>query len=216
MTAWSADMPGRRHALSQEAAILPQAVGTTRRACFRFRMAFRERLTLRRLLTGTIRELQCNESGAVRITMDTARIAAPTRPRAALFAVKRARADASCNAVTPCIGASAVVSNSWRPSRAQRSFAAYYDQSYAVPLERYAAAGKRNAASIAELERWCPGRGRLLEARRFVRPLAGAGARRGWDPVGVEFSPDRFRACAHASWPHRVQLRPRRRAALRR
>jgi hypothetical protein len=32
-----------------------------------------------------------------------------------------------------------------------------------VPLARYAAAGKRNLGRITGLERWRPGRGRLLE-----------------------------------------------------
>src|ERR1700680_1447177 len=32
----------------------------------------------------------------------------------------------------------------------------YYDQSYAVPLERYAAASQRNIARITDLERWYP------------------------------------------------------------
>src|SRR5207237_5926141 len=49
------------------------------------------------------------------------------------------------------------------PTPSPAELADYYDRSYAVPLERYAAAGKRNLARIAELERWCPERGRLLE-----------------------------------------------------
>ncbi len=35
----------------------------------------------------------------------------------------------------------------------------YYDQSYAVPLERYAHNSARNIGHIADLERWQPGRG---------------------------------------------------------
>jgi len=73
------------------------------------------------------------------------------------------------------------------PSAAE--LAAYYDQGYAVPLERYAAAGQRNAARIAELERWCPTRGRLLEVGASYGHSLALARERGWDVVGVELSP---------------------------
>jgi SAM-dependent methyltransferase len=73
------------------------------------------------------------------------------------------------------------------PSAAE--LAAYYDQGYAVPLERYAAAGKRNAARIAELERWCPARGRLLEVGASYGHSLALARDRGWEVTGVELSP---------------------------
>ncbi len=66
---------------------------------------------------------------------------------------------------------------------------AYYDRSYAVPLERYAAAEKRNVARIADLERWCPGRGRLLEFGASYGHSLALARDRGWEVVGVELSP---------------------------
>ena len=75
------------------------------------------------------------------------------------------------------------------PIPSATELAAYYDQSYAVPLERYAAAGKRNAARIAGLERWCPGRGRLLEVGASYGHSLALARDRGWDVAGVELSP---------------------------
>src|SRR5438128_4536401 len=49
------------------------------------------------------------------------------------------------------------------PTPTQAELARYYDQGYAVPLERYARNSARNAGRIADLERWQPGCGRLLE-----------------------------------------------------
>ena len=67
--------------------------------------------------------------------------------------------------------------------------AEYYDRSYAVPLELYAAAGERNAARIADLERWCPARGRLLEVGASYGHSLALARERGWNVVGVELSP---------------------------
>src|ERR1043165_973431 len=49
------------------------------------------------------------------------------------------------------------------PIPSASELADYYNRGYAVPLDRYAAAAQRNIARIADLERWCPQRGRLLE-----------------------------------------------------
>ncbi len=81
------------------------------------------------------------------------------------------------------------------PIPSATELAAYYDRSYAVPLERYAAAGQRNAARIAELERWCPTRGRLLEVGASYGHSLALARERGWDALGVELSPA---ASAHA------------------
>ena len=67
--------------------------------------------------------------------------------------------------------------------------AEFYDRSYTVPLELYAAAGERNAARIADLERWCPKRGRLLELGASYGHSLALARERGWDVVGVELSP---------------------------
>src|SRR6266581_2691814 len=75
------------------------------------------------------------------------------------------------------------------PTPSPSELAEYYDRSYAVPLERYAAAGKRNLARIADLERWCPARGRLLELGASYGHSLALARERGWDPVGVELSP---------------------------
>ncbi len=73
--------------------------------------------------------------------------------------------------------------------------AEYYDRGYAVPLERYAAAGARNAARIADIERFCPARGRLLEIGASYGHSLLAARERGWQVTGVELSPT---ASAHA------------------
>src|SRR3712207_5504506 len=49
------------------------------------------------------------------------------------------------------------------PTPTAQELANYYDQSYSVPLERYARHAGRNESRIADMERWLPGRGRLLE-----------------------------------------------------
>src|SRR5439155_13095049 len=75
------------------------------------------------------------------------------------------------------------------PIPSASELADYYNRAYTVPLERYAAAGHRNIARIADLERWCPSRGRLLEfGASYGRSLALA-RERGWDVAGVELSP---------------------------
>jgi SAM-dependent methyltransferase len=81
------------------------------------------------------------------------------------------------------------------PTPSPSELADYYDRSYAVPLERYAAADKRNLARIADLERWCPTRGRLLELGASYGHSLALARERGWDVVGVELSPS---ASAHA------------------
>jgi SAM-dependent methyltransferase len=73
--------------------------------------------------------------------------------------------------------------------------AEYYDRAYAVPLERYAAATARNAARIADIERWCPQRGRLLEIGASYGYSLASARDRGWEVVGVELSPT---ASSHA------------------
>jgi len=75
------------------------------------------------------------------------------------------------------------------PTPSPSELADYYDQSYAVPLERYAAASQRNIARIADLERWCPERGRLLELGASYGHSLALARERGWDVVGVELSP---------------------------
>jgi SAM-dependent methyltransferase len=75
------------------------------------------------------------------------------------------------------------------PTPSPSELAEYYDRSYAVPLEMYAAAGKRNAARVADLERWCPARGRLLEFGASYGHSLAAARDRGWEVVGVELSP---------------------------
>lgn len=75
------------------------------------------------------------------------------------------------------------------PTPTTEELAAYYDRSYTVPLERYAAAGARNAARIADLERLCPGRGRLLEFGASYGHSLALARDQGWDVTGVELSP---------------------------
>lgn len=81
------------------------------------------------------------------------------------------------------------------PTPGPAELADYYDHSYAVPLERYAAAQQRNVARIVDLERWCPTRGRLLELGASYGHSLAAARERGWDPVGIELSPT---ACGYA------------------
>ena len=81
------------------------------------------------------------------------------------------------------------------PIPSPSELADYYHRGYAVPLERYAAAGHRNIARIVDLERWCPARGRLLELGASYGHSLALARDRGWDVVGVELSPT---ASAHA------------------
>ena len=75
------------------------------------------------------------------------------------------------------------------PIPSPSELADYYNRGYAVPLERYAAAGNRNIARIVDLERWCPTRGRLLELGASYGHSLALARERGWDVVGVELSP---------------------------
>jgi SAM-dependent methyltransferase len=75
------------------------------------------------------------------------------------------------------------------PIPSARELAEYYDRGYEVPLDRYAAAGQRNAARIADLERWCPKRGRLLELGASYGHSLALARERGWEVTGVELSP---------------------------
>jgi SAM-dependent methyltransferase len=75
------------------------------------------------------------------------------------------------------------------PIPSPSELADYYNRGYAVPLERYAAAGQRNIARIVDLERWCPKRGRLLELGASYGHSLVLARERGWDVVGVELSP---------------------------
>src|SRR5262245_25270877 len=75
------------------------------------------------------------------------------------------------------------------PAPTPQELARYYDQIYAVPLERYAGRVARHEGHIADLERWQPARGRLLEVgASYGHSLALARAR-GWQVAGVELSP---------------------------
>jgi SAM-dependent methyltransferase len=83
------------------------------------------------------------------------------------------------------------------PTPAPAELADYYARTYAVPRERYAAAIASHARRIADLERWMPERGRLLEVgASYGHGLAIARAR-GWQVAGVELSPEAA-ACARA------------------
>jgi SAM-dependent methyltransferase len=65
----------------------------------------------------------------------------------------------------------------------------YYAHGYAVPLERDAGNPARHAARIAELERWQPQRGRLLEVGASYGHSLAEARRRGWQVAGVELAP---------------------------
>ena len=75
------------------------------------------------------------------------------------------------------------------PTPTPGELARYYDQSYAVPLERYARNSARNTGRIADLERWQPGRGRLLEVGASYGHSLAAAQARGWHVAGVDLSP---------------------------
>lgn len=72
------------------------------------------------------------------------------------------------------------------PSAAQ--LAKHYELNYAVSLEKYAAGSDRNVARIVELERWRPGRGRLLEVGAAYGHSLDLARKRGWEVAGVELS----------------------------
>ncbi|HRP94661.1 MAG TPA: class I SAM-dependent methyltransferase [Rhodocyclaceae bacterium] len=75
------------------------------------------------------------------------------------------------------------------PTPSAQELAEFYDRNYAVSLELYASAHARNAARIAELERWQSRRGRLLEVGAAYGHSLSIARDRGWDVVGVELSP---------------------------
>lgn len=75
------------------------------------------------------------------------------------------------------------------PVPSASELADYYNRAYEVPLERYAGAARRNLARIADLERWCPRRGRLLEFGASYGHSLALARERGWEVVGVELSP---------------------------
>lgn len=75
------------------------------------------------------------------------------------------------------------------PRPSLEELAHFYDRSYAVPFARYAANQQRNNERIADLERWQPSRGQLLEVgASYGHSLAIARAR-GWKVTGIEISP---------------------------
>ena len=76
-----------------------------------------------------------------------------------------------------------------QPVPTREELAGYYDQSYAVPLERYARTIGQKQGRIARLERWQPVRGRLLEVGASYGYALVQARERGWQVVGVELSP---------------------------
>jgi SAM-dependent methyltransferase len=91
------------------------------------------------------------------------------------------------------------------PTPSEQQLAEYYSHVYAVPLERYAGHTARNDTRIAELERWLPSRGRLLEVgATYGHSLALARAR-GWHVAGVELAPA---ASAYARDHFQLEVHP--------
>lgn len=74
------------------------------------------------------------------------------------------------------------------PTPSAAELAEHYERNYAVSLELYAAAGERNSARLAELERWCPERGRLLEVGASYGHSLDLARKRGWEVAGIELS----------------------------
>ncbi|MBI3154355.1 MAG: class I SAM-dependent methyltransferase [Burkholderiales bacterium] len=74
------------------------------------------------------------------------------------------------------------------PTPTAQELSDHYARNYAVSLERYAAARERNIARIAELERWRPERGRLLEVGAAYGHSLALARDMGWDVAGVELS----------------------------
>ncbi|NWG74285.1 MAG: hypothetical protein HXY24_06710 [Rubrivivax sp.] len=74
------------------------------------------------------------------------------------------------------------------PTPSARALTEHYARNYAVSLDRYAAARDRNAARITELERWQPGRGRLLEVGAAYGHSLALAREMGWNVAGVELA----------------------------
>ena len=81
------------------------------------------------------------------------------------------------------------------PTPSAAELAAYYATRYAVPLARDADHPARHAARLADLERWVPERGTLLEVGASHGFFLAQAQQRGWHVAGVELAPD---AAAHA------------------
>ena len=75
------------------------------------------------------------------------------------------------------------------PTPTPEQLADYYDQGYTVPLERDAYNPSRHNERLAELERWLPARGRLLEVGCSYGYGLAIARERGWQVAGVELSP---------------------------
>jgi SAM-dependent methyltransferase len=91
------------------------------------------------------------------------------------------------------------------PTPSEPDLAEYYSRVYAVPLARYAGHTARNESRIADLERWLPSRGRLLEVgASYGHSLALARAR-GWQVAGVELSPG---AAMYAHEHFQIKIHP--------
>jgi SAM-dependent methyltransferase len=75
------------------------------------------------------------------------------------------------------------------PTPSREELAEYYDRAYVVPIARYSSQFQRHNGLIADLERWVPQRGKLLEVgASYGHSLAIARAR-GWQVHGIELSP---------------------------
>ncbi|MEN9934585.1 MAG: hypothetical protein RLZZ387_1164 [Chloroflexota bacterium] len=81
------------------------------------------------------------------------------------------------------------------PVPTAEALARHYAETYAVPLERYGRLRERHTGIIADVERWQPGRGRLLEVGASYGHQLQIARDRGWEVQGVELSP---RSSAHA------------------
>ncbi len=75
------------------------------------------------------------------------------------------------------------------PTPTQAELDHYYDQQYAVPLERDASKPERHARRLDGLERWKRQRGRLLEIGSSYGHALAQARERGWQVTGVELSP---------------------------
>ena len=78
----------------------------------------------------------------------------------------------------------------------------HYNESYAVEFEGYV--GRLDESRLDELERFLPGRGRLLEVGASYGHWLAAARGRGWDVAGIELD---ARAAAHAREANGVPVR---------